>query len=45
MTVKSSEEKEKFMSLTKRIPVLSRDRGNFVTLFHNYEHIITIDIK
>ncbi len=45
MTAKSSEEKERFMSLTKRIPGLSKDKDNFVIVSINSENIITVDIK
>ena len=44
MTVRSLEEKEKFMSSTKKIPGLSKDKGNFVALLRNHENIITVDI-
>ena len=45
MTAKSSEEKERFMSLIKRIPGLSKDKDDLVVLSINSKNIITVDIK
>ena len=45
MTVRSSEEKGKFTSSTKRTRGLSKGKGDFVGLSLNYENINIVDIK